>query len=235
MKITKYTLLALGTVAIATASLMSSCVKENPDSPGFEYMPDMYRSPAPRVNSLYLSDATSDSLANRLPADGSIPRGWTPFPYENSALGDSLASTFWNAPKWMLNDSIEEQGKFLYERFCTYCHGPTGDGAGPLVESDKYAARPPSYIDLYSKGKLTDGHVYHVITYGKGNMGSHASQLSPEERWKVILYVERLGRGGDAWSVYSAKKNAPAADSIAQPAVAPVNGDMPAPTHAPGH
>ena len=28
--------------------------------------------------------------------------------------------------------------------------------------------------------------------YGKGMMGSHASQLSKEERWKVIRYVQTL-------------------------------------------
>jgi len=38
-------------------------------------------------------------------------------------------------------------------------------------------------------------------------MGSHASQLTVDERWEVIQYVQRLGRGGDAWSVFQ-KKNA---------------------------
>jgi len=219
MKITKYTLLALGTVAIASASMMSSCMERTPDSPGYEYMPDMYRSPAPEPNSLYLSGATKDSLANRMPAPGSIPRGWTPFPYENSLLGDSLASMFWKAPSWMHSDSMEAEGKFLYERFCVYCHGDAGDGQGKLVTTDKYTSTPPSYLDLYGKGLLTDGHVYHVITYGKGNMGSHASQLSPEERWKVVLYVERLGRGGKKWSE---SQTPPAADTIAKPVEAVV-------------
>lgn len=230
MKLTKYTLLALGTVAIASASMMSSCVKENPDSAGYEYMPDMYRSPAPEPNSLYISGATTDSLANRLPAEGSIPRGWTPFPYENSALGDSLAAMFWKAPAGMRNDSVEERGKLVYERFCTMCHGTAGDGQGKLVTSDKYAAQPPSYLTRFAEGNLSDGHVYHVLTYGKGNMGSHASQLSPQERWEVIMYVQRLGRGGDAWSVYSTKPVVAAQDSVVAPAGA-VN--MPAPTPTP--
>lgn len=28
--------------------------------------------------------------------------------------------------------------------------------------------------------------------YGKNNMGSHASQLNYEERWKIIKYVWKL-------------------------------------------
>lgn len=214
MKITKYTLLALGTVAIASASMLSSCVHSNPDSAGWEYMPDMYRSPAPEPNGVYISAATPDSMANRLPAPGSIPRGWTPFPYPNTPQGDSLASMFWHSPYKQPSDSIEEQGKFLYERNCIYCHGAAGDGQGPLVTNNKFPATPPSYVTRYKEGNLSDGHVYHVITYGKNVMGSHAVQLDPDERWKVIMYVQRLGRGGEPWSVWSAKQNAkPNADS----------------------
>jgi mono/diheme cytochrome c family protein len=212
MKVSKYTLLALGTVAIASASLLSSCIKENADSPGWEYFPDMYRSPAPETNGVYISAATPDSMANRLPAPGSIPRGWTPFPYENNAMGDSLASMFWKSP-FKATDEQEEKGKFLYERNCVYCHGATGDGQGKLVTTGKYPNQPPSYLDLYSQGKLTGGHVYHVITYGKGNMGSHAIQLDPEERWLVTMYVERLGRGGKPASE-SQGNTQPKSDSV---------------------
>ena len=38
--------------------------------------------------------------------------------------------------------------------------------------------------------------MFHTITYGKNLMGSHASQLNNEERWKVIRYVQTL-QGND--------------------------------------
>jgi mono/diheme cytochrome c family protein len=212
MKVKKYTLLALGTVAIA-ATFFSSCIQENADSPGWEYMPDMYRSPAPEANGIYISDATPDSLSNRMPAPGSIPRGWTPFPYASDTTGDRLASMFWKSPLHV-TDSVEDKGKFLYDRYCQYCHGDKGDGQGPLVAKKKFPNAPPSYTNLYTDGKLTGGHVYHVITYGKGVMGSHATQLDPQERWEVIAYVIRLGRGGDKMSDWEAKQNAqPPVDS----------------------
>ncbi len=223
MKIKKYTLLALGTVAIA-ATFFSSCIQENPDSPGWEYMPDMYRSPAPEPNGIYISAATPDSLSNRMPAPGSIPRGWTPFPYSNDTTGDRLASMFWKSPLHV-TDSIEDKGKFLYERNCIYCHGPKGDGAGPLVESGKFPSAPISYITLHNDGKLTGGHVYHVITYGKNVMGSHATQLDPQERWEVIAYVMRLGRGGSPMSEWEKQKPA-ANDSVTAP-VKPVVAKQP--------
>jgi len=37
--------------------------------------------------------------------------------------------------------------------------------------------------------------MYHSITYGKGLMGSHASQLSKLERWQVIEFVKCLQKG----------------------------------------
>lgn len=212
MKVTKYTLLALGTVAIASASMLSSCIKENPDSPGWEYFPDMYRSPAPETNGIYVSAATPDSMANRLPAPGSIPRGWTPFPYAADAAGDSLASMFWKSP-FTPSDELEKDGQFLYERFCIYCHGATGDGNGKLVETGKFPNQPPAYQKLYTDGKLSGGHVYHVITYGKGVMGSHAAQLNPEERWKVVMYVDRLAQGGKPYSERMKEVSKPKADS----------------------
>ena len=36
------------------------------------------------------------------------------------------------------------------------------------------------------------GKIYHSIMYGLNAMGSHASQLSPDERWKVVMYVQQL-------------------------------------------
>jgi len=56
---------------------------------------------------------------------------------------------------------------------------------------------PPSY----SKGNssrggamrdLTDGKVFHTITYGINLMGAHASQINPEDRWKIVMYVRQL-------------------------------------------
>jgi cytochrome c len=224
MKKTTYTLLAFGTIAVAVSTLFGSCAKDNADSPGMEFMPDLYRSPSVETNGItYWTDSilvngkwvANDTIhmGNMLPPEGTIPVGFTPFPYANTLSGDSLATQFWNNPL-QHGDANEEEGKALYERFCVYCHGAKGDGKGPLVESEKYSAVPPSYLDLFKAGKLSDGHIYHVITYGKGNMGSHASQLSPEERWKVVMYVERLGRGGAKWSDFVKAAPAPAPDSL---------------------
>jgi hypothetical protein len=49
----------------------------------------------------------------------------------------------------------------------------TGNGKGKLVEREKF--RVPSYKDRV----ITEGSVFHVVTYGLNAMGSHANQLMP--------------------------------------------------------
>jgi hypothetical protein len=39
---------------------------------------------------------------------------------------------------------------------------------------------------------ITEGHIFHVITYGKNLMWPHGSQISVEDRWKIAKYVKTL-------------------------------------------
>jgi mono/diheme cytochrome c family protein len=34
------------------------------------------------------------------------------------------------------------------------------------------------------------GTIFHSITYGKGQMGAYASQLSTEQRWMIVHYIK---------------------------------------------
>ena len=95
------------------------------------------------------------------------------------------------------SDEVMKEGKVLFERFCKHCHGEKGDGDGNVPATGKYPP-PPAY-----NGQLKDlpaGQIFYSITYGKGAMGSHASQLNKEERWKVVYYVQKL-QGNDPGAV----------------------------------
>ena len=37
---------------------------------------------------------------------------------------------------------------------------------------------------------LPEGKMFHSVTYGKGQMGSYASQLSTKQRWMIISYIK---------------------------------------------
>jgi hypothetical protein len=86
---------------------------------------------------------------------------------------------------------VLEEGKHLYVGFCAPCHGATGQGDGKV--GAMYKGVPNYAVGRYKT--LPEGHIFHVITHGKGRMWSHKSQLSPEERWKVVHYVQKLQKG----------------------------------------
>jgi len=66
-----------------------------------------------------------------------------------------------------------------------------GKGDGPI--SGKIPP-PPSYQSERLM-QFPPGRVFHVITLGTGKMPSYASQLSFDERWKVVTYVHGVLQG----------------------------------------
>lgn len=186
------------TTAICIISIGCNNVEH---SPGWEYMPDMYRSSSYEPNGE--NGIFSDSMANRPAVVGTISQGWipnadyspikNPYPYKNDSLGYELAGQNLKNP-FPATPQVIAEGKIGYEKFCTHCHGTTGAGDGAVVEKGNFPP-PPAYNSPQLKN-LSEGKMFHVIQYGKGMMGSHASQLTVEERWKIIRYVQTLQNPG---------------------------------------
>lgn len=83
------------------------------------------------------------------------------------------------------------QGKKIYEQNCVTCHGPQGDGKGPLGAALK---PPPSDFTKpfnqwpFGKGDLKK--VFEVITKGIPNTSMIKwDQFSEQERWALVYYV----------------------------------------------
>jgi mono/diheme cytochrome c family protein len=68
------------------------------------------------------------------------------------------------------------------------CHGEKGDGQGYLYTSKKYMF-PPGNLLLEKTKKRPDGEIYHIINVGINIMGAHASQISQEDRWRIVMYI----------------------------------------------
>ncbi len=88
------------------------------------------------------------------------------------------------------------RGEAVFTTFCAPCHGVTGAGDGPVAA--RGVGMPGFPLTTKGAAPLTfkDGHIFHIITYGRGNMGSYASQIGPEDRWKAILWLRQLQKGG---------------------------------------
>jgi mono/diheme cytochrome c family protein len=170
------------TLLAGITMLVSSC--HDKLAPNYRYFPNMYESVGYETYSE--SKAFKDGKEGQLPPKGSLKRGFQVYEYENSTAGYELAKANLKSPL----DSLErnsEKGKELFEIYCISCHGASGNGKGKLVEREKFLG-VPSYADR----PITEGSVFHVITYGLNSMGSHANQLSAHERWLVVDYVLKL-------------------------------------------
>ena len=134
-----------------------------------------------------------DSTTLQVPPAGTIPRGYTPYPYAPKSMDEQIL-----AGKELINpveatpEALEE-GKEQYRIFCANCHGDNGDGKGYLFTSGRFTALPRVLNDDYVQSK-PDGEIYHVITMGtvSGLMGPHDGQIRPENRWKIIHYMRTL-------------------------------------------
>jgi mono/diheme cytochrome c family protein len=174
------------------AFFLNSCTSD-PLSPGLEYMPDMYRSPS--IETYSTNPLMPDSMAAMTPVEGTVPRGKSSsasfyvYPYKNDSAGYEDAGKIVKNPI-AYSASVVEEGKVVYTKFCVHCHGASGQGDGMVVTNGGFPP-PPAYNGPALKD-LPEGKMYHTITYGKGNMGSHASQLSVDDRWKVIHYIKTL-------------------------------------------
>jgi mono/diheme cytochrome c family protein len=183
-------------ICVAVAAILSSCKDKR--SRGLEYAPNMYYAIA--YNPDQKNNNFADGKTAQVPPTGTTPIGFTRFNEEftNTLEGYVAAGEKAVNPLPATKENIEE-GKQLYLVMCAPCHGEKGAGNGRIVELGKYPA-PPSYATgVSSRGgamkDLTDGKIYHTMQYGINLMGSYASQLSPAERWKVVMYVHELQKG----------------------------------------
>lgn len=211
----KYSIL----VVLAVVSLLLSSCYPKTKNPGRDWFPDMRYSNAYETYSSqdYYLGGADDTITARLPINGTIPRGYLPAnwkirsninylrPYllKDEMRGynnmDSmftytyeLASTFKNPFPYTASNLA--RGKEVYQKNCMVCHGEKGEGDGSIVEQNgvegPYTARPPAYSGKLPN--LNDGQIYHTISYGKGNMNGYRSQITQEDRWKLIYYIKSL-------------------------------------------
>jgi len=177
----------------ASVAMLSAC-RDN-KSTGLEYARNMYDPIA------YNQDQPNKNFANgqtaQTPPAHTDPVGFVRYEFPNTPEGLKAAETSLVNPLPLTEQNLLE-GKHLFEVFCGLCHGAKGDGQGPITLLEKGITAPAFFGEgkESSRGglmsELSAGRIYHTIMYGYNAMGSHASQLTPTERWKVVMYVQQL-------------------------------------------
>ncbi len=166
---------------------LASC--RTPSQPSFEYMADMV-DPVP-YEAFSDNPVLRGGVTIQPPAPGTIARGSQPFVYgpgpsEALRAGLELANPIARSPE------VVERGRNVFQRICTPCHGPSGQGDGPIIPR---FPSPPSLVAPHAKS-LPDGQIVHIINRGQGLMPSHAAQVSWADRWKVVHFLRSLQEGG---------------------------------------
>lgn len=191
----KRIILSIMFLSVAVAAILSSCKDKR--SRGLEYAPNMYYPIA--YNADQKNPIFADKKTAQVPPQNTTPVGFSRYDqYPDSPEGYQAASDNMVNPL-VVNQKNMDEGKQLYIVMCGPCHGEKGAGNGSIVELGKYPAPPAYATGVSSRGgamkDLTDGKIYHTMQYGLNLMGSYASQLSPDERWKVVMYVHELQKG----------------------------------------
>ena len=185
------------------------------DYTGLEYAPQMYHTtpyePLTQIreaeSGTWLSSRDDDvgefynsnpynpfGMTVRTPAANTVPRngytdseGYLPYrlPYDSLELASRILENPLDS-----SAAVIREGQALYAQFCYPCHGGAGLGNGPVGVVYKG-------VPAYNQGRyrdMTEGHIFHVITWGKGRMNAHGSQVSIPDRWKIVRYVQTLQR-----------------------------------------
>lgn len=200
--------------------VLSACTS-NADSPGLEYMPDMYRSPAVEAYVDYgevrgrIDESKKTRLTAMTPPAFAIPYVGTDstevrlmMPYAR------LANESFKASHGMYSDVLTKEDHYTAaaadgnmiplnalnaeavlskgkELFTAMCQHCHGEKGDG--NGPMVTSRAYEGVPNYAeRASLSDGQMFYSIYYGKGMMGAHRSLLNKKEIWTVIHYIRSL-------------------------------------------
>ena len=209
----------LSSLLLAVALFSCDDVKRKPSN---VYMPDMAYSRAMETYAEKDSSVYTDKekergqkiFYNNLPVAGTIARGEEmPFHLTKDKAGDTtnyIASKAVTSPVDTMTTAQLVESERLYLINCGICHGKNLDGNGPLYKGGEgpFAAKPATLVGDAKYEAMPNGQMFYSVAYGKGQMGSYASQLTRRQRWEVIAYIKHKQKEAKASA-------APATDATA--------------------
>ncbi len=150
----------------------------------------------PRENPLAKSDFYADQRSARPLVEGTVARGQ--LREDTYFYTGKNGSTPGDVMPFPVTKEVLERGQERYNIYCAPCHSRVGDGNG-FIPSRGFTRVPPSYhIPRLQKAPV--GYFFDVITNGFGIMPDYASQIAPEDRWKIVAYIRALQLSQNATS-----------------------------------
>jgi mono/diheme cytochrome c family protein len=147
---------------------------------------DMVVGPAAQTQDL--STAFADGRVQRRPPAGTVARDaqavdFGPGEAEAARAAASLVNPVPDTPE------ARARGEAVWRRACIACHGLAGKGDAPV---GLRGMPPPPDLHRPESRALSDGEIFHAITFGRKNMSAVALQVEPRDRWNVVRYLRTL-------------------------------------------
>lgn len=143
---------------------------------------------APRYDPLEASDLFANGSAARPLVSGTVPRGHlNDDVYLHTGKDESglPGETF----PFAITRADLDRGQDGFNVYCTPCHGQTGDGNGMVVQR---GYRQPASMHIDRLRLMPAGYFYDIIANGFGVMPDYRSQISTEDRWRIVAYLRAL-------------------------------------------
>jgi mono/diheme cytochrome c family protein len=131
----------------------------------------------------------SDGKTLRTPERNTIPKQYMPLNYLPTPEDAIDAGRELHNPVPDTNIADMQRGEKIFSTFCAPCHGAGGLGDGTVVRK---GFPPPPSLFAAKAVNMKEGQMFHILTYGQGNMPSLSSQLSRLDRWRVIAFVRSI-------------------------------------------
>jgi len=79
-------------------------------------------------------------------------------------------------------------GRALFQQNCAQCHGPWGEGDGPMAS---HLPKKPANLRAMA-GQHPDGDFFWKIQHGRGAMPGFKGKLSEEQIWQLVTFIQSL-------------------------------------------
>jgi mono/diheme cytochrome c family protein len=189
-----YGLIVVTCAALLPVALAVKARHSKSDKPRIHIIQDMDAQPkykAQRENPIF-----ADGRADREALPGTVAVGHL---NEDDHFFQGRANGGWarTFPAQVeLSEETMARGKARFGIYCTPCHGQAGLGDGMVHKRAEALAQggwiqPTNMTQDYVRNQAV-GELFNTITNGIRNMPSYGSQIPPEDRWAIIMYVRAL-------------------------------------------
>ena len=101
-----------------------------------------------------------------------------------------------------INQETMDRGEEQFNIYCATCHGLTGAGDGLITRRAIHLQQgtwtQPTSLHVEAVTTQPVGRIFNTISNGIRKMPGYKEQISPEDRWAIVLYLQALQRSQKA-------------------------------------